>query len=235
VRTDGRRPDELRPIRITPGFQPHAEGSVLIECGLTRVSCAASIEEKVPPHLVGTGKGWVTAEYAMLPRATNTRSGRGPNGRASEIQRLIGRALRSAVRLEGLGPRTITVDCDVIVADGGTRTASITGGFVALVLAIRTLRAAGAIAGDPIVDAVAAVSVGVIDGAALLDLPYSEDSRADVDMNIVMTAAGKFVEVQGTGEAGTFDRKMLDALVDLAAAGVRQLCAEQTRVLQALT
>lgn len=226
MRADGRRVDELRSVRIETGCLPHAEGSALIELGQTRVICAASVEDRVPPHLVGKGRGWVTAEYAMLPRSTTTRSGRGPNGRSSEIQRLIGRSLRAAVDLEKLGPRTITVDCDVIVADGGTRTASITGGFVALALAVHKLCGARLLAHDPMQGTVVAVSVGVIDGEARLDLPYEEDVRASVDMNVVMTAAGQFVEVQGTAESHPFDRKMLDCLCDLAAQG----CAELSRI-----
>jgi ribonuclease PH len=233
MRADGRRPDELRPVRITPGFAPYAEGSALIECGSTRVVCAASIEDKVPPYLINTGKGWVTAEYAMLPRATHTRSSRQPGGRGQEIQRLIGRALRAAADLGALGPRTIIVDCDVIQADGGTRTASITGGWVALALALRRLGEAGRLAKDPLREPIAAVSVGVVDGEARLDLPYEEDSRAEVDMNVVMTAAGRYVEVQGTAESGAFDRATLDRLCDLAATGIRDLGAAQRAALEA--
>src|SRR3954465_10811176 len=190
MRPDGRGADQLRPVRITPDFNRYAEGSVLVEFGETKVICTASVENKVPPFLEGRGQGWVTAEYAMLPRSTHTRSGRNPGGRGQEIQRLVGRALRTAVDTKKLGPRQITVDCDVIQADGGTRTAAITGGWVALSLAIRRLAKAGKIAGDPLRLAVAAISAGVVDGEARIDLPYVEDSQADVDCNFVMTDDG---------------------------------------------
>jgi ribonuclease PH len=235
TRTDGRAPNQLRETRLTPGFLMHAEGSVLIEVGRTRVVCAASVDERVPPFLRNTGKGWVTAEYGMLPRATSTRTQREASagkvgGRTQEIQRLIGRSLRSVTRLAELGERTIWVDCDVIQADGGTRTASITGGFVALVLALRKLRDSGAIRTLPIQDHVAATSVGVVGGTPMLDLAYDEDSRADVDMNVVKTGDGRFVEVQGTAEGPPFERGALDSLMELADAGIRQLVAIQTAV-----
>jgi ribonuclease PH len=228
TRSDGRDARQLRDTRITPGFLMHAEGSVLIEVGRTRVVCAASVEDRVPPFLRNTGKGWVTAEYGMLPRATTTRTQREASagkvgGRTQEIQRLIGRSLRSVTRLAELGERTIWVDCDVIQADGGTRTASITGGFVALVLALRKLRETGLIRSIPIQDHVAATSVGVIDGTPMLDLAYDEDSRADVDMNVVKTGDGRFVEVQGTAEGPPFERAALDSLMELADAGIREL------------
>src|SRR6187549_3578661 len=205
VRSDGRAPTALRPTRMTPGFLAHAEGSVLIEVGRTRVICTASVEDRVPPFLRGTGKGWVTAEYGMLPRATSTRTTREATagkvgGRTQEIQRLIGRSLRSVVTMTELGERTIWIDCDVIQADGGTRTAAITGGFVALVLALERLREQAVIARVPVTDYVAATSVGIVDGTPLLDLAYDEDSRADVDMNVVKTSDGRFIELQGTAE-----------------------------------
>src|SRR5881398_1994995 len=200
TRIDNRIQTQLRPVRLTVDYLDYAEGSVLIEAGSTRVLCAASVEEKVPPFLEGKGKGWVTAEYAMLPRSTHTRSGRAPGGRGQEIQRLIGRSLRAAVDMRALGARQITVDCDVIQADGGTRTASITGGWVALAIAIDRLRARGDLAVDPLRRAVAAVSTGIIDGEARLDLAYEEDSRADVDFNFVLTDSGQFVEIQGAAE-----------------------------------
>jgi ribonuclease PH len=233
TRPDGRRPDELRPIAIEVGMQKHAEGSVLIKVGDTWVLCAASVEEKVPPF-VEPGLGWVTAEYAMLPRSTHTRSGRSPGGRGQEIQRLIGRALRGVVDRRALGPRSITVDCDVLLADGGTRCASITGGWLALALAIEGLRKKGLIAKNAAVlkSPLAAVSVGIIDGETRLDLAYTEDSRAEVDMNVVMTEAGELVELQGTAEGAPFARKDLDRLVDLAGAGIAELCRRQRAVLE---
>ena len=235
MRTDGRAANQLRDKRITPGYLMHAEGSVLIEVGRTRVVCTASVEDRVPPFLRNTGKGWVTAEYGMLPRATSTRTQREATagkvgGRTQEIQRLIGRSLRSVTRLGELGERTVWVDCDVIQADGGTRTASITGGFVALVLALRKLRESGAIRTLPIQDHVAATSVGVVGGAPMLDLAYEEDSRADVDMNIVKTGSGRFVEVQGTAEGPPFERSALDSLMELADHGIRELVAIQSQV-----
>jgi ribonuclease PH len=232
-RPDGRRPDELRPTEITTGFQRYAEGSALIKTGETWVLCAASLSETVPPFLQGRGTGWITAEYAMLPRATHTRSERGGGGRAREIQRLIGRALRAAVDLDALGPRTLTVDCDVLQADGGTRTAAITGAWVAIALALRRLVAAGQLASVEAVlrEPVAAVSVGVIDGEIRLDLPYAEDSRAEVDLNVVMTAAGSLIEVQGTAEGRPFGRPALDHMLDLATAGITELCRQQRSAL----
>ena len=235
TRIDGRSPGDPRPTTITPGFLAHAEGSVLIEVGRTKVICTASIEDRVPPFLRNTGKGWVTAEYGMLPRATSTRTQREASagkvgGRTQEIQRLIGRSLRSITRLPELGERTIWIDCDVIQADGGTRTASITGGFVALVLALQRMRELALIKDLPIVDYVAATSVGIVDGAALLDLAYEEDSKAEVDMNFVKTGEGKFIELQGTAEGLPFDRRALDALMELADAGIKQLIAKQREI-----
>jgi ribonuclease PH len=235
TRNDGRSPSQLRPTTITPGFLPQAEGSVLIEVGRTKVICTASVEERVPPFLRNTGKGWVTAEYGMLPRATNTRTQRESSagkvgGRTQEIQRLIGRSLRSVTRLPELGERTIWVDCDVIQADGGTRTASITGGFVALALALQRLRELAIIKDIPIVDYVAATSVGIVDGSALLDLAYEEDSKAEVDMNFVKTGDGRFIELQGTAEGLPFDRRALDALMELADTGIKELITMQKTV-----
>jgi ribonuclease PH len=228
TRSDGRSSSQLRPTTITPGYLAHAEGSVLIEVGRTRVICTASIEDRVPPFLRNSGKGWVTAEYGMLPRATSTRTQREASagkvgGRTQEIQRLIGRSLRSVTRLAELGERTIWIDCDVIQADGGTRTASITGGFVALVLALQKMRSAGFLKSIPISDHVAAISVGVVDSTPLLDLAYDEDSRADVDMNVVKTGDGRFIEVQGTAEGPPFERRALDELLQLADQGIREL------------
>ena len=235
TRSDGRAPEQLRVTRMTPSYTMHAEGSVLIEAGQTRVICTASVEDRVPPFLRNSGKGWVTAEYGMLPRATTTRMQREATagkvgGRTQEIQRLIGRSLRSVMRLNELGERTVWVDCDVIQADGGTRTASITGGFVALVLALRRLRQAGAIKTIPVADHVAAVSVGVVAGTPLLDLAYDEDSRADVDMNIVKTGDGRFIEVQGTAEGPPFERQALDELMELGDAGIRRLVDLQREI-----
>ena len=232
MRIDGRGPDELRPIKLSTGFQRYAEGSVLCDWGETRVLCAASVEEGAPPFREASGGGWVTGEYNMLPRSTTTRKPRRHGGRETEIQRLIGRALRAAVDLDGIGPRTITIDCDVLQADGGTRVASITGGFVALALALEELRRLDKVAGDPVREAVAAVSVGVVEGLPLLDLPYQEDSSAEVDMNLVMTASGRFVELQGTAEGRTFDRDQLHTLCDLGWAGIRRICALQALVLE---
>jgi ribonuclease PH len=233
MRPDGRRPDQLRSLEIIPGFQKHAEGSALIKLGETWVLCAASVEDGVPPFLRGKGQGWLTAEYAMLPRSTHTRSKRDPGGRGKEIQRLIGRSLRAAVDLTKLGERTIAVDCDVLAADGGTRVSSITGAWVALALAIRKLVANGQLADDSaLMPPVAAVSVGIVDGACVLDLPYVEDSKAEVDMNVVGDEHGKLIEVQGTAEHGTFDRAQLDAMLDLAAIGIRELTAAQRAVLR---
>ncbi len=228
-RKDGRRIDELRPVEIVTGFQKHAEGSALIKCGSTWVLCAASVEEKVPAFVEKTGKGWVTSEYGMLPRSTHTRSGRSTGGRGQEIQRLIGRALRAAVDVTKLGPRTITLDCDVLSADGGTRTASITGAWVALSIAVAGLKQKGLVPADAAVlrEPIAAVSVGIIDGVPMLDLPYEEDSRADTDMNVVMTESGALIEVQGTAEGAPFPRRDLDRMLDLAGGGIRELCALQ--------
>jgi len=236
MRPSGRKPDELRPVRITRAYTRHAEGSVLIEAGDTRVLCTASIDEKVPPFLKGQGRGWLTAEYGMLPRSTNTRMQREAaagkqSGRTQEIQRLIGRSLRAVASLAALGERTIQIDCDVLQADGGTRTASITGAFVALHDAVRYLIDKGAIAVWPLVDFVAAVSVGVYEGLPVLDLDYAEDSASDTDMNVVMTGNGGLVEVQGTAEGKPFSRAELDAMVDLASSGVRQLIAAQRSAL----
>jgi ribonuclease PH len=233
-RPDGRAPNELRPITITRRFLKHPEGSCLVEFGDTKVICTASVEDRVPPFLRDSGKGWVTAEYSMLPRATNTRNQRDtgkPNGRALEIQRLVGRSLRSVVDLDAFGERTVTLDCDVIQADGGTRTAAITGAYVALVDAFRWMMAARGLKRIPIQSAVAAVSVGIVSHCDVLDLCYTEDSSAQVDMNVVMTAAGQFVEVQGTAEGMPFGRDRLNNLLDLADAGIRQLLEIQKAVL----
>ena len=237
-RVDGRKPGELRPVRITRHYNKYAEGSVLIEVGDTKVICTASVEEKAPMFLRGEGKGWVTAEYGMLPRATGSRTSREAargrvGGRTHEIQRLIGRSLRSVVDLSALGERTVWLDCDVIQADGGTRTASITGAFVALVDALNKLRAEGQLARLPVSDYIAATSVGRLKKEIILDLCYEEDSRAEVDMNIVMTGAGRFVEVQGTGEEATFDRREINSMIDLAAKGIDQLITVQKEALGA--
>ena len=237
ARTDGRRADELRAVKITPNFMPYAEGSALIEMGQTRVVCTASLDERVPFFRRHTGQGWLTAEYAMLPRATQQRTQRetgrgGPSGRTHEIQRLIGRSLRAVIDLSLIGERTITLDCDVLQADGGTRTASITGAYVALALACQRSLRAGKISRPPLKDAVAAVSVGLIDGAPLLDLKYDEDSRAGVDMNIVCTGDGRFIEVQGTAEGAAFTRAEMDAMLSLADVGLQQLFAAQRAALK---
>jgi len=236
TRTDGRRADELREVRITPGFMPYAEGSALIEMGQTRVICTATLDDRVPPFRRNTGQGWLTAEYAMLPRATQQRTQRetgrgGPSGRTHEIQRLIGRSLRAVTNLARIGERTITVDCDVMQADGGTRTASITGAYVALVLACRRLVSEKRIGALPVEGEVAAVSVGMVAGVPLLDLKYDEDSRAAVDMNVVCTGDGRFVELQGTAEGQPFSREEMDALLALAAVGVQNLFAAQRAAL----
>ena len=236
MRPSGRRPDELRTVRITRGFTRHAEGSVLVEFGETRVLCTASVEEKVPPFLKGRGQGWVTAEYGMLPRATNTRTQREAaagkqSGRTQEIQRLIGRSLRAVVDMAAVGERTVQIDCDVLQADGGTRTASITGAFVALHDALRLLQDRGQLQAWPLRDFVAAVSVGVYQGAPVLDLDYAEDSACETDMNIVMTGSGGIVELQGTAEGQPFTRAELDAMVDLGRAGIAQLVAHQRAAL----
>lgn len=237
ARPDGRGSQELRPLRLTRGVMKYAEGSCLIEAGDTRVICTASVEDRVPPFLKGTGTGWVTAEYGMLPRSCRQRTPREvtkgtPSGRTMEIQRLIGRALRSVVQLESLGERTITIDCDVLQADGGTRTASITGGFVALAEALHWMRQKGLIKHLPLNDVVAAVSVGVVGGADLLDLCYDEDYQASVDMNVVMTGKGKFVEVQGTAEGLPFGRDRLNKLLDLAQLGLQQIFQTQREALK---
>ena len=235
MRSDDRLANALRDTTITPNFIPHAEGSVLIEAGRTKVICTASLEDRVPPFLRNTGKGWVTAEYGMLPRATSTRMQREASsgkvgGRTQEIQRLIGRSLRAVTNLAALGERTIWVDCDVIQADGGTRTASITGAFVALALALEKLRERDVVRTIPLADYVAATSVGIVDGEPLLDLAYDDDCRADVDMNIVKTGDGRFIEVQGTAEAIPFGRDALMSLLDLADLGIRQLVEKQRAI-----
>ena len=235
MRSDQRPADQLRDTRLTPNYLPQAEGSVFIEAGRTRVICTASVEDRVPPFLRNTGKGWVTAEYGMLPRATNTRTTREAStgkvgGRTQEIQRLIGRSLRAVTNLTALGERSIWIDCDVIQADGGTRTASITGAFVALALALDTLRKRDLIRTIPLSDYVAAISVGIVDGEPLLDLAYDDDSRAEVDMNVVKTGDGRFIEVQGTAEALPFGRDALNALLDLADHGIRQLVDKQRAI-----
>jgi ribonuclease PH len=237
MRRDGRENQELRPVTIQPDFIAGAEGSVLISVGKTRVICTASIEESVPPFMRGRNKGWVTSEYAMLPRATDTRtpreSSRGKvSGRTHEIQRLIGRALRSVTRLKEMGERTVWVDCDVIQADGGTRTASITGAFVALALALQKLVDRGAVAALPVKDFVAATSVGIVNRTPLLDLNYEEDSRAQVDMNVVQTGAGLLVEVQGTAEGDPFPRETLSTLMDLASGGISRLVEIQKNLIR---
>ncbi len=232
ARTDGRASDELRPARITPGFLPYAEGSVLIEMGNTRVVCAASLEDRVPPFLRNSGQGWLTAEYAMLPRATQTRTGReigrgGPSGRTHEIQRLIGRSLRAIADMKALGERTITIDCDVLQADGGTRTAAITGAYVAFALASKHLLKLGKISRSLTTDQVAAISVGIVNNTALLDLKYDEDSRAEVDMNVVCTGDGRFIELQGTAEREPFSRAQMDEMVALGVRGIEALICMQ--------
>jgi ribonuclease PH len=231
TRPDGRRPDQLRDVRITRGWLDHAEGSVLIEFGATRVLCAASVTEDVPRWRRGSGLGWITAEYAMLPRSTNTRSDRESvkgrlGGRTHEISRLVGRSLRASIDLKALGENTVIIDCDVLQADGGTRTAAVTGGYVALADAIGWLRGRKRCKGDPLITSVAAVSVGIIDGEPRLDLCYTEDVAAETDMNVVCTGDGRFVEVQGTAEREPFDRKLLDELLNLAVAG----CGDLTRM-----
>jgi ribonuclease PH len=235
-RIDGRRPDELRPVTITRNWLDHAEGSVLVEFGKTRVLCAASVTQGVPRWRKGSGLGWVTAEYAMLPRSTNTRSDRESvkgriGGRTHEISRLVGRSLRAVIDYKSLGENTIVLDCDVLQADGGTRTAAITGAYVALEDAVSWLRGKGALAGEPLTGSVSAVSVGIVDGDALLDLCYEEDVTADTDMNVVMTGDGAYVEVQGTAEGAPFDRKLLDELLDLAALGCGELTTAQRAAL----
>lgn len=234
-RSDGRGPGVLRPVKITRHYMKHAEGSVLIEIGDTKVICSASMEERVPPFLRNTGKGWVTAEYSMLPRSTHTRTPRdkgGGGGRVFEIQRLIGRSLRSVTDLSAFGERTIWIDCDVIQADGGTRTASITGAYVAMVDAFRKMVKDGMTEKVPVKDSVAAISVGKAGGEALLDLNYEEDSKAEVDMNVVMTGSGKFVEIQGTAEGGVFTKKEMDELMIIARNGIKVLTRIQKESLK---
>jgi ribonuclease PH len=237
TRPDARSPEQLRPVKITTDYLLTAEGSVLFEAGNTRVLCAATVEDVVPQFLRNSGKGWVTAEYSMLPRATVTRSPREvtkgrQSGRTLEIQRLIGRSLRTVVNLESLGERTVIVDCDVLQADGGTRTASITGAYVAMALAIERLVRFGTLKRSPIIDHVAAVSVGIVNGRPVLDLNYEEDSRADVDMNVVLTGAGKFVEVQATGEKAAFDDEQLAGMIALARTGIAELISKQKEAMQ---
>ena len=236
ARPDGRRPRELRAVEITPNYLRHAEGSALISFGVTRVLCAASVQEGVPPFLRNSGRGWVTAEYGMLPRSTHTRSDREATrgkvgGRTQEIQRLIGRSLRAVTDMALLGERTIWIDCDVIEADGGTRTAAITGSYVALALAVRRLQGSGVLTASPLLDHVAAVSVGLVDKKLCLDLAYEEDSKAEVDMNVVMTGKGKFIEVQGTAEGKPFTAAQLSAMTALATDGIAQLVGLQRKVL----
>ena len=237
TRADGRGSVEMRPVRITRGFTSNPAGSVLVEFGNTRVMCTASVEERIPRFKLGSGEGWLTAEYSMLPAATHERMPRESmkgkvKGRTHEISRLVGRSLRAAIDLSQLGENTIAIDCDVLQADGGTRTAAITGAYVALADAVAELKRRGVLSGDPLKQPVAAVSVGIIDGQVCLDLPYEEDSRAEVDMNVVMTAEGNFVEVQGTGEAGTFTRAQMNELLDAAEVGCRELFAAQKAALE---
>jgi ribonuclease PH len=236
VRTDGRAHNELRPVQITPGFLSYAEGSVLIEMGSTRVVCSASLEDRVPPFLRNSGQGWLTAEYAMLPRSTQTRSSReigrgGPSGRTHEIQRLIGRSLRAVADMKALGERTLTIDCDVLQADGGTRTAAITGAYVAFALASNRLLKLGKITRPLTNNQVAAVSVGIVGNMPLLDLKYDEDSRAEVDMNVVCTSDGRFIELQGTAEREPFSRSQMDELLALATQGIEVLVGLQKSVI----
>jgi ribonuclease PH len=239
TRTDSRAPNELRVVNITPNFLAHAEGSALIEMGNTRVICAASVEDKLPFHLRNQRiEGWVTAEYGMLPRSTHTRTQRelgrgGPSGRTHEIQRLIGRSMRAIVNRKLIGERTITLDCDVLQADGGTRTAAITGAYVALAIACKRMMKAKKIAKSPIISEVAAISVGVVEGVPLLDLKYDEDSRAQVDMNVVCTGDGRFIEVQGTAEGSPFTREQMDSLLELARTGIAELVVRQRQAIEA--
>lgn len=236
TRVDGRLPEDLRPITMTPGFMPNAEGSCLVEFGDTRVICTATVEASVPKWMQGRGVGWLTAEYSMLPRSTSERvprevnKGR-PSGRTQEIQRLIGRSLRAVADMTAMGERTVWLDCDVLQADGGTRTASITGAYVATALAFQQLVDQGEMKAVPLVDSVSAISVGIVEGTPCLDLNYSEDSTAQVDMNVVMTGAGKLVEVQGTAEQGAFERSELDLMLDLATKGILEITARQEKTL----
>jgi ribonuclease PH len=239
MRTDGRKPTQLRPLRITPSYIKTADGSVLIEMGDTKVICTAKLEDRVPPFLRNSGKGWITAEYGMLPGSSEQRIGRESSrgkigGRTHEIQRLIGRSLRAIADLKSLGERTVWIDCDVIQADGGTRTASITGAYIALVEAARKWRERGLLTVEPVKDSVAAVSIGIVDGKILLDLCYIEDSKADVDMNFVMTGAGKFIEVQGTAESAPFTRKQMERMAEIAQQGIKELLKAQKAVLKSL-
>jgi ribonuclease PH len=240
MRTDGRKLAQLRPIKITPSYIKTADGSVLIEMGDTKVICTAKLEDRVPPFLRNSGKGWITAEYGMLPGSSSVRIGRESSrgkvgGRTHEIQRLIGRSLRAIADLRTLGEKTIWIDCDVIQADGGTRTASITGAYVALAEAVRSWLGRGMISIDPVKDAVAAVSIGIVEGKILLDLCYEEDSKADVDMNFVMTGAGKFIEVQGTAEAAPFTRRQMERMAEIAQTGIKELLKTQKNVIGSLT
>jgi ribonuclease PH len=235
-RTDGRAPHELRTVNITPGFLPYAEGSVLIQMGNTRVICSASLEDRVPPFLRNSGQGWLTAEYSMLPRSTQARTSRetgrgGPSGRTHEIQRLIGRSLRAVADMKSLGERTITIDCDVVQADGGTRTAAITGAYVAFALASKYLVASGKISRPLTINQVAAISVGIVSNTPLLDLKYDEDSRAEVDMNVVCTGDGRFIEVQGTAEREPFSQAQMDELLALATSGIETLIGVQKDII----
>jgi ribonuclease PH len=239
MRADGRKPTQLRPLTITPNYVKTADGSVLIEMGDTKVICTAKLEERVPPFLRNSGKGWITAEYGMLPGSSEQRIGRESSrgkvgGRTHEIQRLIGRSLRAIADLKSLGERTVWIDCDVIQADGGTRTASITGAYIALVEAARKWRERGLLTVEPVKDSVAAVSIGIVDGKILLDLCYIEDSKADVDMNFVMTGAGKFIEVQGTAESAPFTRKQMERMAEIAQQGIKELLKAQKAVLKSL-
>jgi ribonuclease PH len=240
MRSDGRKPKQLRPLSITPGYIKTADGSVLIEVGDTKVICTAKLEERVPPFLRNSGKGWITAEYGMLPGSSQVRIGRESvrgkiGGRTHEIQRLIGRSLRAIADLKSFGERTVWIDCDVIQADGGTRTASITGAYVALVEAMRRWLSKGIITDDPIRDSVAAVSIGIVDGKILLDLAYDEDSRADVDMNFVMTGSGKFIEVQGTAESAPFTKKQMERMTEVAQQGIRELVKAQQKIIASIS
>jgi len=240
MRSDGRKPSQLRPLKITPSYIKTADGSVLIEMGDTRVICTAKLEERVPPFLRNSGKGWITAEYGMLPGSSQQRIGRESSrgkvgGRTHEIQRLIGRSLRSVADLKSLGERSVWIDCDVIQADGGTRTASITGAYIALMEAVRVWRERGILSADPVKDAVAAVSIGIVDGKILLDLCYEEDSKADVDMNFVMTGSGKFIEVQGTAESAPFTKKQMERMAEIAHQGIKELLQAQRKVIAALS
>ena len=238
ARVDGRDFDQLRDIQITPGFMTHAEGSVLIKMGGTHVICTASVEDRVPHFLMGKGQGWITAEYSMLPRATHTRTKRetnGPKGRTQEIQRLIGRAIRGIANLKNVGERTLWIDCDVISADGGTRTASISGAYIAVALALSTLEKRKKLKGPVLRDSLAAISVGIVDGEACLDLCYKEDSSADVDMNVVMTGDGRYVELQGTAEGEPFDQSQMQSMLALATKGIEEITAIQKQTIDEAT